>query len=138
MTPQEIITALLEDKTNMFISAVLTPASQSLLKRRVPPVHSNVYAHHATIAFKPEAALLDSYLARQGECIRIPVTGIAIDDKAQAVLVGMESENDYPHITISTAEGVDPRYSNDLFTLTGLEHVSIFTLEGIITVEALL
>ena len=129
---------LLEDATNTFVSAVLTPASQSRLLRAVPPVHPTVFAHHATIAFKPEAADLERYLEMHGQPVRIPVTAVAVDDKAQAVLVGIDSENEYPHITISVAEGVKPVYSNELMASADLQHIPIFTLEATIVVEALL
>lgn len=121
----------------MFVSAVLTPESHSRLLAAVPPVHPVVYAHHATMAFNPDMETFERYRVLEGQRIRVPVTAVAVDDKAQAVLVGIESENDYPHITISCAEGVKPRYSNDLFTVTDLQHVNVFTLEADVVIEPL-
>ena len=133
-----VVDRLLEDESNSFVSAVLTPESQRRLLDAVPPIHPTVYAHHATIAFKPKAADLERYLEMHGQSVRIPVTAVAADDKAQAVLVGLDSENEYPHITISVAEGVNPVYSNELFGHADLQHIPIFTLEATVVVEALL
>jgi hypothetical protein len=128
---------MLEDSSGMFVSAVLTPKSHNMLLARVPPVHPNVYAHHVTMAFNPDEATLAYYRQFEGRRIRVPVTAVVVDDKAQAVLVGVESENDHPHITVSVAEGVKPRYSNDLFTVADLQHINIFTLEADVVIEPL-
>ena len=130
---------LLEDRTNMFVSAVLTPESHWRLLQRVPPIHPIVYAHHVTMAFKPEGDRLARYQALEGQRIKVPVTAVCMDDKAQAVLVGVESENEYPHITISVAEGVKPVYSNELLATqrADLQHVNIFTLEADVVIEPL-
>lgn len=138
MNAQALIHGLLEDATNAFISAVLTPESQSRLLQAVPPVHPRVYAHHVTMAFKPEADVFERYRQMEGQRIRVPVTAVAVDDKAQAVLVGVESENEYPHITISVAEGVKPVYSNELMTKADLQHIPIFTLEAVVVIEQLM
>ena len=135
MDSRAIIERLLEDGPDMFISAVLTEESRKRLLERVPPVHPNVYAHHVTMAYKPDPTTLEYYRQMEGQRLRIPVTAMALDDKAQAVLVGAESENEHPHITISVAEGVEPRYSNDLFDIADLRHVSIFTVEADVIIE---
>lgn len=127
----------LKKLTNMLVSAVLTPESRSRLLAAVPPVHPVVYAHHVTTAFDPDPETLERYRAFDGQRIKVPVTAVAVDDKAQAVLVGVKSENEYPHITISVAEGVKPRYSNDLFTVADLQHINVFTLEADVVIEPL-
>lgn len=132
----QIIETLL-DGQDMFVSAVLTPESQTLLLKRVPPIHEKVYAHHVTMAYKPDPVTLEYYRQFEGKPLRIPVVATAQDDKAQAVLVGAESENDYPHITISTADGVAPAYSNTLLKTVDINHVPIFTVEAIVTIEPL-
>lgn len=134
-----VVQRLLEERTNMFVSAVLTPESQRRLLERVPPVHATVYAHHVTMAFNPEPDTLERYRALEGQRIAVPVTAVCVDEKAQAVLVGVDSENEYPHITISVAEGVKPAYSNELLASqhAGLQHVNIFTLEADVIIEPL-
>jgi len=130
---------LLEDRSGMFVSAVLTPESRSRLLAMVPPVHPVVYAHHVTMAFNPDAEALERYRQMEGQRIRVPVTAVCADEKAQAVLVGVESENDYPHITVSVAEGVKPVYSNELLVAqhADLQHVNIFSLEADVVIEPL-
>jgi hypothetical protein len=139
MNALTLVQRLLEDRTNMFVSAVLTPESQRRLLERVPPVHPVVYAHHVTMAFNPDAETLARYQSMEGQRIRVPVTAVCVDEKAQAVLVGVESENEYPHITVSVAEGVKPAYSNELLAAqrADLQHVNIFTLEADVVIEPL-
>ena len=134
-----LVQQLLEDRTNMFVSAVLTPQSQRRLLEMVPSVHPIVYAHHVTLAFNPEPDVLERYRPLEGTRIRVPVTAVCVDEKAQAVLVGVDSENEYPHITISVAEGVAPAYSNELLAAqhADMQHVNIFTLEADVVIEPL-
>lgn len=76
-------------------------------------VHENVYCHHLTIAFKPDAATLREYRGLIGQQITLVVTGIAQDEKGQVVYIPIaKSRNERPHITISAAEGVGPEHSN--------------------------
>ena len=117
--------------------AVLTEKSRGRLLAAVPPVHSTVIAHHVTMAFNPDAETLVHYQKLEGQRIRVPVTAVAVDDKAQAVLVGVESENEFPHVTISVAEGVEARYSNDLLAKGDLQHVPLFTLEADVVIQPL-
>jgi hypothetical protein len=121
----------------VIVMAVLTEKSRGRLLAAVPPVHSTVIAHHVTMAFAPDAAVLAKYVKMEGQRIRVPVTAVAVDAKAQAVLVGVESENEYPHVTISVADGVEPRYSNDLLASGDLQHIPIFTLEADVVIEPL-
>lgn len=139
MNALTVVLCLLEDRTNMFVSAVLTPQSQRRLLERVPPVHPTVYAHHVTLAYNPEPDALARYRPLEGTRIKVPVTAVCVDDKGQAVLVGVDSENEYAHITISCAEGVAPGYSNELLAAqhADMQHVNIFTLEADVVIEPL-
>lgn len=135
VTAASIVNTLLES-TGMFVSAVLTPESRSRLLARVPAVHGTVYAHHVTMAYNPDPALLARYQRSEGQHIRIKVTGMAQDEKGQAVLVEALSENKHPHITISCAEGVEPVYSNELLAAGKIERLEpSFTVEAVITIE---
>ena len=131
-----IVDALLED-SGVIVMAVLTEKSRGRLLTAVPPVHAKVIAHHVTMAFAPDAAILAKYAPMEGQRIRVPVTALAVDDKAQAVLVGAESENEFPHVTISVADGINPRYSNDLLASGDLQHIPILTLEADVVIEPL-
>ena len=137
MTAVNVVHQLLEDQTGVIVSAVLTPGSHRRLLNMVPPVHPVVYAHHVTMAYNPDAATLAKYRPMEGKRIKVPVTGVGADEKGQAVLVGVDSENEYPHITISVAEGVEAKYSNELLANIDLNHINIFTLEAVVTIEPL-
>ena len=83
---------------------------ESLLNKFIPK-HRNIFAHHSTIAFKPEN--LDSIEIGKEKVLK--VIGRVYDDLGDAILIeGSKSINKYPHITISCADGVPPRYSNEL------------------------
>lgn len=75
----------------------------------------NVYLHHMTIAFRP--TIFEYNQLDYGKETTLYLVGIAGNEKAQAFLVEtvLPVKNKYPHITISTAEGVSPAYSNQLF-----------------------
>jgi hypothetical protein len=99
-----------------------------------PTLHGKVWAHHMTIKFKPTAEELEA--TPIGQKVKLRVIGWAADEKGQAVLVapeGISSSNEHPHITISTAPGTSPVYSNSLLG-KGSNRVSGPTLTG--TVDA--
>lgn len=116
MTADEVVYRLVEDGVGFCVAAVLTPESKAKLLARVPSIHPNVRANHVTLAFNPEQEIYDrKYLAQVGRRVRVRVVGATQDAKVQAVRVdGVTSENKTPHITISTAAGVNPAYSNEL------------------------
>lgn len=99
-----------------YFAAVLTADSSEALKCLA--VHPDVYAHHLTLAYLPDATTYAKYAPRLGEQINIKVIGLADDGKAQAAVVEAESENDNPHITISCEPGVKPVYSNEMLKKT--------------------
>jgi hypothetical protein len=81
------------------------------LKKDFPPKHAKVFAHHSTIAFKPESeAGLEL-----GKRVSIKVLGRAFDDKGDALFVeNPKSKMKFPHITLSCSPETDPVYSNEL------------------------
>ena len=85
-------------------------------KKEIGPLLPNEFAHHCTLAFRPthEAALA----LPLGDVVRIDVVGYAADDKGQAVAVAipLKSNNEVAHVTVSTADGVRPFYSNELLS----------------------
>lgn len=125
------------DNSGVLVSAVLTPESQRDLLQRVPPVHKWVKAHHMTIAFNPPLDRFEQlYKPQIGQPVRLAVVGVAQDDKAQAVLVEGPSANARPHITISCADGIPAKYSNELLS-SGWTPVPRFELEAVIEAEVL-
>lgn len=88
-----------------------------------------------TLVFKPTSAYLDSL--DLGRYVTFDVTGYAADDMGQAVAVrlpsGIDCANPIPHVTISTAHGIGPKYSNNLLALD-IQPVETFRLEGVIGV----
>lgn len=79
------------------------------LKKKYPPIHPNEYYHHSTIEFKPNN--IDNLPI--GENINLKIIGRLKNDKVDALLVENSlSKNQYPHITLSTAEGIKPFESN--------------------------
>lgn len=86
--------------------------NSSLLKSMFPPIYPNVYYHHSTIEFRPKN--LDEM--ELGKKIKLPIIGRITTNDVDALLVdNPKSKNKYPHITLSTAEGVSPVKSNEAF-----------------------
>lgn len=82
------------------------------LQRLFSPVYSNIYYHHSTIEFAPK----DASNIEVGKKIKLEIIGRITTDKVDALLVvNPKSKNKYPHITLSTAEGVKPFESNAAF-----------------------
>ena len=80
----------------------------------------NRYMHHITLNYKPDQDYIDDLFKIElcGQEFPAKVYRIIHDHKACVALVDTDlrsmGENHYPHITIGTAEGVKPVYSNDL------------------------
>ena len=77
------------------------------------PLLDMVYAHHATIKFKPtEGEVACTSVGLRAYCI---VTGWAADASTQAVtVVGLEVASGVPHVTVACAQGTSPVRSLDL------------------------
>ncbi len=82
----------------------------TVLKTEFPPVHPNIFYHHLTVAFKPES-LVNPELLGRGAWLK--VVGQLTTDKVDVLIVETSySIKKFPHITLSTAEGVKPSESN--------------------------
>jgi hypothetical protein len=98
-----------------YVGAFLTPMSRQRLLRDFPPRHSQVHADHMTVWFNPTSEFVEQ--VQVGRQVRLKVIGIVEDEKGQAVVIrpeGIKWMNRSPHITVSTATGVNPSYSNQL------------------------
>lgn len=75
------------------------------LKKLYPPKHANHFYHHQTITFRPK----DISDLEVGNKLKLSIIGRYTDEKVDCLLVrGGKSSNRFPHITLSTAEGVKP------------------------------
>lgn len=84
-----------------------------VLKAHFSPVHSNLFYHHSTIEFNPQ----DVSNIEVGKKVSLEIIGRITTDRIDALLVkSPKSKNTYPHITLSTADGVKPVESNKAFT----------------------
>ena len=96
-----------ENKNNVIYTAVFFNTNEVVSKYK--QVHPNLYSHHSTIEFKPT----DISNLPIGEEINIKVIGRLTNDKVDVLVVRNPlSKNKFPHITLSTAEGIKPFQSN--------------------------
>lgn len=83
---------------------------KKLLIRKYGSVYPNVYAGHSTIQFKPK----DISNLPIGKKLNIKVLGRLTTSKVDVLIVENKlSTRKFPHITLSTANGVTPSESND-------------------------
>lgn len=76
-----------------------------------PPKHVHIFGHHATLKFNPE----DFSSIEVGRKSKLKIIARIYDDKGDALLVETDrSEKQYPHITLSCAEGVRRSYSDEM------------------------
>ena len=112
-------------KYNKFLESKSTPLYTCLFVKnpsdliiRFNPAYPNVYCHHSTIQFgNPDITKIEV-----GKTYKINAIGLARNDKADAILIeNPKSNNKYPHITLSTAQGIKPVYSNELMKISILK-----------------
>ena len=101
-------------KTPVYNAIFLTPKTEKRLRKILSPKHPNVFLHHVTLEFKPDAPP-----ELEGYKIVMALDKYFKDDKCECVTVFIPPALKYvgpskPHITISTAEGVKPFASNKL------------------------
>tara|TARA_Y100000310_G_C20463316_1_gene706392 strand:+ start:402 stop:926 length:525 start_codon:yes stop_codon:yes gene_type:complete len=115
---KDIIKYAKKKKKALYVGVFLTPTGAQMLDNWWGTVVQKEFlakhfSHHMTIKFKPSPEEVVSLPI--GEDVTLKIIGYGEDDKGQAVMVsGVRSSNDIPHITVSTAEGVSPVYSNEL------------------------
>lgn len=78
------------------------------LEAKYPSELPNKYYHHSTNRFGSQV-----FDEREGEKMRLRITGRLTTDKVDVLTVdNPNSDNEIPHITLATAEGVRPVMSN--------------------------
>lgn len=96
------------------IAVVLDEDTKAALRDFV--LHPHQYCEHVTMAYRPEPDTYNKYKDMMGQVIEFTIPAIFHDECGEAAVVeGVMSENEVPHITISCAEGVKPSYSNRMF-----------------------
>lgn len=119
-------------KTPLYVGVILDDPQDLLAwwKREVGSLLPKHFAHHMTIKFKPSSADLDALAI--GMPIDLHVIGWADNGKIQAVavnVVGVDSANKVPHVTVATDGGTPPMESNALLE-KGFTRVQGPTLKG--------
>lgn len=104
-----------------YIAVRLSPGSRQRLLSRVPAAHKNVQGDHVTLISHPTADDVSKFQKLHGKSVDFHATHHATDQKmgVQAVRVrGLDhlSGKDHKHITISSAQNVPARRSNDLLS----------------------
>lgn len=114
--------------TAVFLTAESAEELKEWANQTIGELLPKTFCHHMTVAFRPKDGLGDLVV---GQEVELKVVAVAGDDKGQAVeVVGFDSNNAVPHITISCAEGVSPVYSNEL--LAARIAVEGPTLKGVV------
>lgn len=89
----------------IYSAAFLGDKESGILKAKFPPVHPNVFYHHLTIEFAPA----DINNIEIGKEVILEIKGRLTTDKLDVLVASFpKSKNKYPHITLSTAEGIKP------------------------------
>ena len=108
--------------THTFLGAFLDSASKGRVIGAFPPLFGKQHVDHITLAYMTKA---DDIQRLAGQTFKALVVGEAHDDYGQAVQVELVSperqdtqlnSSNILHLTISTVEGVPPKYSNSLMS----------------------
>jgi hypothetical protein len=96
---------LLEEKTNVIYTGAFVKEN---LDNRFKSDMPNKFGHHMTVSFRP-----DSIDVPVGEDVDLKIIGRLTTDKVDTLIVDNDlSKNEFPHITLATAEGIKPFQSN--------------------------
>lgn len=97
-----------ENKDNYVIFTAQNVDDVTGLMNKYPSLLPNKYYHHSTNKFGRQP-----FDDREGEKLTLHITGRLANDRVDALVVdNPNSDNDIPHITLATAEGVKPFASN--------------------------
>ena len=110
------LASLLDPVVPIYTGIFLSVEAQWSLLSSYPPAHPHIYMDHVTLHFEPSIRdLLECGVGRQ---VMVKVTGKVDNGKVQAVTVelprGVSCGNRFPHITVSTNEGIHPKEANTL------------------------
>lgn len=93
-------------------------------------LYNKVYCDHITLNFYNKTNLYKDGEFNIGEVVKFNIIGFVLDDNAQVFVceTNQKCMNKFPHITISTKENIEPKYSN--FLLDGKEYTKIKPIES--------
>ena len=120
------------EKENKIIYTAYFIDDVEKLKEIFPPVHPNIFYHHSTIEFRP----IDISNLEIGKKEKVKVTGRLTTDNVDVLLVDLPKfKNKNPHITLSTADGINPAQSkseieNNLSKIEKIDNLFIDVTEG--------
>ncbi len=98
------------------------------LIHQFPPKHENVFGHHATLQYNPDN--FDS--VQPGKKSLLKIIARVFDGQGDALMVETDrSEKEYPHITLSCAEGVRRAYSHGMLQKQAKENLITYFKEPI-------
>lgn len=104
---KEAISSVLDEQPNVIYTAQKVDSPKEL-EKRYPSKLPNKFYHHSTNKFGYQ-----KFDDREGEKMTLPIVGRLITDKVDVLVVkNPNSQNDIPHITLATAEGIKPVTSN--------------------------
>ena len=86
----------------------LSPQSQAQLKQAFPPRYPNSFYHHVTLAFGVTRQEVEQYI---GQPAVVQAYAYASNVQVEAVRVatdGLPDTYGVPHVTLSTATGIEP------------------------------
>jgi len=98
-----------------YLAVVLDKQSHLELKKLAR--HDKIHCHHVTLAFNVNKEDVEE---QEGKFVTMLSRWLYFDDKAAAVTVQLGDEttylfqDKYAHVTLSTAKGIKPSYSNKL------------------------
>lgn len=98
----------------LFLDAASKERLLKAWERHMGPLLPNVHAHHITLQYQPEGW---NKSVPYGAFMTVFAEKAYYDGRGGALLVpGLEhiSDNDHPHVTVCTDEGIRPFYSNEL------------------------
>lgn len=103
----------------MFLALTINNIDRlNLIRTFINPTSAGkVWVQHVTIAFQPDMDTILEFAPKMNQFFQIEVLGFVKDEKASALIVRLfdiQSKNKFPHITLQTAEGIPPKYSNEL------------------------
>lgn len=105
-------------KTIIYTAGVIV--NNNNLIKDIPPYYSTVYAHHMTIQYGFDTTELPDYIGKEFTFVAdkkysdenaIALTGSINEAEIKNI---MNMNNQHAHITIATANGTKPVYSNEL------------------------
>jgi hypothetical protein len=96
---------VLEEKLNVIYTGAFV---KEKLSDRFKSDMPNKFGHHMTVSFRP-----NDIDVPVGKDVELKIIGRLTTDNVDALIVDNDlSKNEFPHITLATAEGVKPFQSN--------------------------